>query len=233
MERYAVGSFRWSVGSDLGPRRRRCVVGVGYGSSGELASVGSRVHCPSSWSYFSNRPMHYGFCYPPGWGFQGDDIARPAPFLYEFQVDSLRLLSPGAFPEPREGYLTDVMRARGIVDLELMIFPSHADVGRECFPHDPIHVAGANSLWCSNRFDQGGPGRASDETVVTSRGEFIIVKVLIPLKSVPLNVRSRDGSIDHLSQHGDRLLVVFMTTAERYQRSSAQLWEIVRSIRMF
>jgi hypothetical protein len=177
--------------------------------------------------------MHYGICYPPRWGFQGDGIRRPAPFLYEFQVGTVRLLSPGAFPELQEGSLTDEMHDRGIVDLELMIFPQHADVGRECFPHLPIHVAGTASLWCSNRFDQGGPGRAGDETVVTSRGEFIVVKVLIPLKSVPLDVRSRDGSIDHLSRYGDRLLVAFVTTAARYQRSRAQLWEIIRSIRMF
>ncbi|HEX9776446.1 MAG TPA: hypothetical protein VGB83_12820 [Actinomycetota bacterium] len=172
--------------------------------------------CAGGWTPFANPVVHYGLCIPPGWGFSDFTTTGPMTDIPRRMLNNLHLLSADAFPWTPGDFPFDLVRERGVVDVELNLLPSDAPASTECEPADPRRVGTLTFLTCAQAYDDlGQPAEA---------GDVYATKIVVPLVTTP----ERIGPGPSLA--GARLLVIVRTARPMTEEVSLP-WRVVDSIR--
>lgn len=177
------------------------------------------ISCPSSWYYFDNPVMHYGLCYPPGWGFTDFSQPEPMTVVPGKKLESLHLASKEAFPWSPGRSSFDAIREDGMIDLELDLLPANARPSSECEPSKTTIVDDLTLLSCEETYDDLG---SSDPA-----GSIRALKVVVPLRRTPLQTQPE------ADRAGARLLVIARAAVVSYSRVTDLLWQLAKTVRPY
>lgn len=174
--------------------------------------------CPAGWSYFDNPVLHYGICYPAGWGFS--DFTAPAPMtqIPSRQLENLHLLSPKAFPWNVGDASFDAITARGMTDIELDILQAGATVETGCDPSTTLQVANLTLRSCEEALNALG------EPVTSGSGVIRSLTIVLPLAQAPSSDTSAAGS---------RLQIVVRAAFEDFGKEAELVWQIAKTVRPY
>jgi len=185
------------------------------GSVPARAPTPAGVTCSTGWSYFDNPVMHYGLCFPPGWGFSDFRSANAMDSVPAVELENLHLLG-NAFPWHPGALPFDAIKT-GMLDIELDVLPTSVRSNTECEPATKQIVGLLTFLTCEQQYDDAG--------LPSSSGALRALKVIVPLRTQPA------GGSGDLS--GARLLVIARSRPTASVKEVTTLWQIVRSIRPY
>jgi hypothetical protein len=169
--------------------------------------------------------MHYGICYPPGWGFLDFDDGPPAEEIRNYTLGNLHLANPETNPWQRGLGTFDAVRSRNAVDIQLNLHETGARFREpECEPSNPVSIDGVEGRWCEDRFDFGGSSRPNPD------GEIHQLKIVVPLLQTPLV--ACNGCTEAEPFPGD-LIVAITSRSLRYQGEADFQWQIAKTIRPY
>lgn len=177
------------------------------------------VSCPSGWRYFDNPVLHYGVCYPPGWGFTDYSDPDPMTTIPGKQLESLHLASEEAFPWRTGRSSFDAITEGGMIDVELNLLSDGAGASSECDPSEPLTAGDLTLLWCEETYNDLG--------LVDPTGPIRALKVVVPLRSDPLPTQQ------DADREGARLLVIARVSVATYSRAVALIWQLAKTVRPY
>jgi len=171
--------------------------------------------CPPSWAYFDNPAMHYGLCYPAGWGFTEYNASLPLASVRSQTLLSLHLASPDAFPFPA-GSTNFGGIARGMTDVELAMYDPTGSIEDSC-TFTQVQAQGRTFNACTQFLDANGYPTDSTGTIRT-------LSVLLPLKQII------DPNDTTPAPDGAQLLVVARAQRDTFSTEEDLLWKLIATI---